>query len=534
MDLMSFIVRQFGICDFPDARLFIEHLLQEGQSIILFDGLDEINQERDERAFMVNSLKGLIHQYPNNQYLITCRIAATDYSFDNFTYVEIADFDSKQIQIFVNKWFQNNLLKGDKFLEELDDDENKGLRELASIPLLLILLCLAFEETLTFPVRRVEIYEEAIEALLKKWDTSRNIKRDAIYRKLSLGRKRQMLARIAAETFQSGSYFLRQDELEKLISKYLQTLPPVDAGEDIEADTILKSVEAQHGLLVERAWRIYSFSHLTFQEYFTAKYIADNASGGTLSGLMEHVADSRWREIFLLSASLLDNADEFFTLFIGSINKIIYADEDIKSLLTWVKEMMVPSSATITYPTRALALDRDIDHVFESSQNHITTHAQDIGYARACAINLAFNAGTYQAFLLIIAFDIALALEFACSREEYDIASDRYTISTGSTTCFAHALILTRHLGMFDLHDELSGLPIPSGKYFGEDWLIFIDSLQSTIGDILSLEQNFFLSEERRKLVNEYLESNILLIECLNLACVSDRAKIVNSLLSVP
>ncbi|HEY0376415.1 MAG TPA: NACHT domain-containing protein [Pyrinomonadaceae bacterium] len=534
MDLMSFIVRQFEICAFPDARLFIEHLLQEGQSIILFDGLDEINQERDERTLLVNSLKRLIHQYPNNQYLITCRIAATDYSFENFTYVEIADFDNKQIHIFVSKWFQNKTRKGDKFLEELNDAENKGLRELASIPLLLVLLCLAFEETLTFPARRVEIYEEAIEALLKKWDTSRNIKRDSIYRKLSLGRKRQMLARIAAEAFESGAYFLRQDELEKLISNYLQTLPTVDASEDIEAETILKSVEAQHGLLVERAWRIYSFSHLTFQEYFTAKYISDNASGGTLRGLMEHATDSRWREIFLISASLLDDADEFFTLFIHSINKIIYDDEVIKSLFTWVKETMESSNAMVNYPIRAMALDRDIEHVFEANQDNITTYAQDIGYARACAINLALNAGTYRAFLIILALDFALSLEFACSLKEFNFPSGRHTISTGSTTCFAHALTLSRHLGMSDLYEELSSLPIPSGKYWGEGWATFIESLQSTIEGALGLEQIFYLMEERLKLIIKYLESNILLIECLNLACVSDRSKIVNSLLLVP
>ena len=34
--------------------------------------------------------------------------------------------------------------------------------------------------------------------------------------------------------------------------------------------------ESHHGLLVERATDIYSFSHLTFHEYFTAKYISDH------------------------------------------------------------------------------------------------------------------------------------------------------------------------------------------------------------------------------------------------------------------
>ena len=39
----------------------------------------------------------------------------------------------------------------------------------------------------------------------------------------------------------------------------------------------MKSIEAQHELLVERARRIYSFSPLTFQEYFTARAIVAGA-----------------------------------------------------------------------------------------------------------------------------------------------------------------------------------------------------------------------------------------------------------------
>ena len=38
---------------------------------------------------------------------------------------------------------------------------------------------------------------------------------------------------------------------------------------------VLKAIEAQHGIFSQRAQRIYSFAHLTFQEYFTAQYIAD-------------------------------------------------------------------------------------------------------------------------------------------------------------------------------------------------------------------------------------------------------------------
>ena len=57
----------------------------------------------------------------------------------------------------------------------------------------------------------------------------------------------------------------------------------------------MKSIEAQHGLLVERAKGIYSFSHLTFQEYFTAQKIVNDQR---LPDLVEHITEKRWREVF--------------------------------------------------------------------------------------------------------------------------------------------------------------------------------------------------------------------------------------------
>ena len=40
-----------------------------------------------------------------------------------------------------------------------------------------------------------------------------------------------------------------------------------------EANGIIEAIEAHHGLLIGRAKDVLSFSHLTFQEFFTANYV---------------------------------------------------------------------------------------------------------------------------------------------------------------------------------------------------------------------------------------------------------------------
>lgn len=257
--------------------------------------------------------------------MITCRIAATDYTFEKFTYVEIADFNDEQIFAFAAKWFKDDERKYESFREGIKKPENSGLYELASVPILLTLLCLSFNTTMEFPQRRVEVYEEALDALLKMWDATRSIKRDEIYRGLTHNRKRQMLARVAAVTFQENKYFVPQAELSNHIVRFLRQLPGAEVSADIDGDEVLKSIETHHGILSERANRIYSFSHLTFQEYFAAKEVVDDPSGVSLRGLLssQTVADDRWREVILMTASLLNNAAVFFERFRAAIGELI-------------------------------------------------------------------------------------------------------------------------------------------------------------------------------------------------------------------
>jgi hypothetical protein len=312
LNLIEYIAKDFETYHLPHVRLLVESLLEEGECMLLLDGLDEVTKHNEEE--IINKIRAFSDRYYKNQYILSCRIAAYNYYFEKFTDVELADFDDNQIEAFIRNWFAEDMLKATQCW--IDLNSNKPIKELANIPLLLTLLCITFEESLGFPANRAELYEDALDALLKRWDTSRNIKREEIYRYLPNKRKVSLLSRIASITFEKEQYFIRQTTLETYIAFYIQNFPEVkEQTLYLDSEVIIKAIEAHHGIFIERARGIYSFSHLTFQEYFAARYIVDNAGDRTLRKLVkDHFNQRRWREVFLLTAGMLEEADELVLL----------------------------------------------------------------------------------------------------------------------------------------------------------------------------------------------------------------------------
>jgi hypothetical protein len=554
LDLMSFIAERFDICDFPNAEPFVDELLKSGSAIVLFDGLDEVNQEGEQRDKQTQAINNFVDKYDRTQCLITCRNAASDYSFQPFTYVEIADFTEEQIEKFVSGWFEKDEETYKRFLTEFEREDNKGLRDLARTPLLLTLLCIAFDETLTFPRRRVEIYQEALDALLKKWDSSRRIKRDEVYRKLSLGHKVNMLARIGAATFEKNEYFIPQAALERLVTEHVKNIPPHDTKEVIDGETIIKAIEAQHGIFVERAYKIYSFSHLTFQEYFTAKYVVDNAAKGTLTNLVQaHCMDGRWREVFLLTTSLLPDASQFMATFRQGIDELIRGDEKLIALLAWADKraalvnadpwlvrlyyLCIENYYPIRNLTRALAraLARALDLIHARAHVSARTHDVVLNIAHNLISAHDFDSHLHRAldFVRALVLDLSLDLDFVLARE---LAQAR-ALAFGLTLARAHDSNrdFARELGLNSFARDLAMLSRPGTDANTTGWQEFADNLRVLMIKHRDIGHDWNLTEVQEQQLINYLDTNILLQDCLELAFMSpDEKKAMRNSLYLP
>lgn len=293
IDIQQAIAHEFETCGFPEHQRFAETMLQQGRLLVLLDGLDEVPTERMSEA--ITQIQDFVDRYDKNRFIASCRIAAYRHNFRRFTDVAIADFDDEQIQAFITNWFRTKPEQGKECWQKLTSNDYAAAKELTHTPLLLTLACLLYQRAGQFPTNRATLYERALRVLLEEWAAEKGLPQDHLYKGLDTKRKEVMLAEIAHNAFQEDHLFLAKREVVQQIERLLQEMLPDEKF--IDGTAVLKTIEVQHGVLVERADGIYSFSHLTLQEFLTAQHLVEDHNQ-VEQVVINHLRDDRWREVF--------------------------------------------------------------------------------------------------------------------------------------------------------------------------------------------------------------------------------------------
>jgi len=297
--------------------------LRAGNCLILLDGLDEII-DADERRGVVQQIEDFVRRHidQGNRFVITSRIAGYNTAplGEPFTRYTAQEMDEEQIRRFLERWcqaiedaqtpeaaFQERRRVAQREIDGIMKaiHDSPGVRRLAANPLLLRTLALIHRTGAQLPQKRVELYKLAADTLARTWRAAQGVPESALIKDEYLT---PMLSKLAYWLHLNKSTSIATEhEVYQVLGEEWARINELKWDVDDPSPTIaeeikkfLLAVREHTGLFVERAPSQYGFMHLTFEEYYAARYLV--ARSRTRAKLIRtHLLDPRWEEPILLA-----------------------------------------------------------------------------------------------------------------------------------------------------------------------------------------------------------------------------------------
>lgn len=309
----------------PDELL--DHALDRGAVLLLFDGLDEVPLEvvsgtSADRLTTLRAVRTFTELHPRVHVVLTCRTRAFDAPLRaclEWPVETLAPFTLGQIRHFVADWYTTLIERGSisRDLGEAQQQTliaaiagNSRLSHIASTPLLLTMMTLVLSERGELPRDRPLLYERILEQLLGQWDKQRGGQglADALNApNLRSDNLRPILDKLSYEahlsaTSQDGRGQLSTKDLRYALAEFLEKVRIGGAWE--AAGRCLIYFNERSGLLQpENDGQYFSFAHLTLQEHGAGRHMLLQPNAVEL--VMQHRADDRWREPIALGVGVV-------------------------------------------------------------------------------------------------------------------------------------------------------------------------------------------------------------------------------------
>jgi hypothetical protein len=285
---------------------------------------------------------------------------------------------------------------------------------------------------------------------------------------------------------------------------------------------VLKAIEAQHGLLIKRAQKVWSFSHLTFQEYFVAKWFCDQAD---FCQLFKYITQPQWREIFLLLAETYIKIDSFISLMKQKVDTIIADDEKLQNILDWANQKSTLVAIRAFYLSMEVqksfddSLSRTIEPSFNPGISHslevdhllyrCVFHAHNPEFSRSLYTrNSSSHSSIYATSIIIQYLDFELFLDKVIE------------LSLTMQPQLREALI--------KLKDKLpkDEERINYQHFWNNNKKSWIEYLVINMVNYRQISLSWQLKNDQKKLFQQYYDANKLLMDCLTKAStVSDNIR---------
>lgn len=285
---------------------WVHRALDEGNGIVLVDGLDEVPSER--RIETKEWLESLIESFPDNRYILTSRTTALSPDITNITsfhHAQLLPMELSDIKSFVAHWhaaaLRNSATEEEKEAVRLSERlvldtirDRSSIRSLCTSPLLCALVCaLNRDRGGNIPENRMDLYDTALRMLVVSRDEARRIQTANI--SLNYREAFVLLSSFALWLHENSHTDADKTQFENRIEAQLGALHKISSSKEVVAQHLL----VRSGVLREPIPGRVDFVHRTFLEYLAAAAIVEDDS---IEKLIMHGHEDYWREVIILAA----------------------------------------------------------------------------------------------------------------------------------------------------------------------------------------------------------------------------------------
>lgn len=348
------------------ANLPAEHLeeaFKSGGFVFLLDGFDEIPSTA--RSQMAGQISHLGSQYPNCSFIVSSRPDSAFGGWTEYMLVELLPLVLDEACTLVEKLPGDEHLRM-RFIKDLKEGLFEKHEDFLSNPLLLSMMLLTYGEMGEVPDKLSTFYSQAYDTLFLRHDAlKRGFKRERVS-----GLDIQDFARVLS-AFSLLSYDRRIVKFPHAEGLKLARRASVIAKVPVAAEAFLADCLQAVCLLLEDGLDV-AFAHRSFQEYFTALFIAEAPSEQQNLLIKKYSDFARRDAVFSLLYEICpDPLDEHF--FLPGLSRLR-------------ERLGIKAAVGITHYTRFLKLMYEDLRVMEDGDVH-----------------LLFSGGTHEFDFLLLA-----------------------------------------------------------------------------------------------------------------------------------
>jgi len=251
--------------NFPQDFELFEKALKDGKFIIFLDGIDETNPNIREK--INNDILYMRENFSNNVYIVSSRPNDNFISWSHFTELKLLPLTKEKAKLLIKKLNYENNIK-DKFLSNFDIIF-KNHESFATNPLLLTLMLMTYAEYSVIPAKVSLLYERIFEMLYSRHDATKFGYSRKISSNLNQNEFKKIISCFSLKSYLDEKIRFTKEE----INGYLETAKEILEIE-FDPDQYLKDLIGSVCLLIHEGF-YYTFTHRTFQEYFSSFFIVN-------------------------------------------------------------------------------------------------------------------------------------------------------------------------------------------------------------------------------------------------------------------